>query len=116
MAQIGLNWLPCAVALPTTEAPAMRIEKQYPCCPDQTIYSAVEFTLHLRRKTLYYVFNLIIPCALISTITFLVFALCTESGERVAMSQLFALLFSSPLYCEQGLLLLCIDFHRYVIR
>ena len=86
----------------------MRIEKQYPCCPDQTIYSAVEFTLHLRRKTLYYVFNLIIPCALISTITFLVFALPTESGERVAMSQLLAFFLADPC-TEQSLLLFCID-------
>ena len=65
------------------EVPAVRTEKMYECCPAP--YVDVTFTIHVRRKTLYYGFNLIIPCCLISSITLLGFTLPPESGEKLTL-------------------------------
>ena len=63
--------------------PASRNEKQYDCCPER--YVDVTFTVHVRRRTLFYVFNLIIPCALISSMALLTFTLPPESGEKISL-------------------------------
>ena len=49
-------------------------------------FSDVTFWLVIRRKTLYYVFNLIVPCACVMVLSFLVFYLPPESGEKVSLS------------------------------
>ena len=41
---------------PAAGLPAVRSVKQYECCPEQ--YVDVTFTIHIRRRSLYYVFNL----------------------------------------------------------
>merc|ERR1719500_2489328 len=46
------------------EVPAQRNEKYYPCCEEP--YPDIVFSLKLRRKTLFYTVNLIIPCVGIS--------------------------------------------------
>lgn len=46
------------------EVPAYRHEVMYECCPDP--YIDITFVIHIRRLSLYYSFNLIIPCAVIS--------------------------------------------------
>ena len=43
--------------------PGKRNEKQYACCPET--YLDVTFTLMIRRRTIYYFTNLILPCVLI---------------------------------------------------
>ena len=55
----------------------------YNCCK----YPFYDVTLHLiiKRKPLYYVFNLILPCALIATLTLLKFFIPPESGEKVGL-------------------------------
>ena len=63
--------------------PAKLNKVYYPCCTDP-IYD-VTMTLELKRKPLYYVFNLIMPCALIATLTLLKFFLPPESGEKVGL-------------------------------
>merc|ERR1719500_1846862 len=55
------------------EVPAQRNEKYYPCCEEP--YPDIIFTLKLRRKTLFYTVNLIIPCVGISFLSVLVFYL-----------------------------------------
>lgn len=65
------------------EVPAVRTEKYYACCSEP--YVDVTFTVHIRRKTLYYGFNLIIPCCIISSITLLGFTLPPESGEKLTL-------------------------------
>merc|ERR1719500_2685433 len=66
------------------EVPAQRNEKYYPCCEEP--YPDIVFTLKLRRKTLFYTGNLIIPCVGISFLSVLVFYLPSDSGEKVSLS------------------------------
>ena len=46
-------------------------------------FSDITFIMTLRRKTLFYTVNLIIPCVGISFLTVLVFYLPSDSGEKV---------------------------------
>ncbi|KAL5004302.1 hypothetical protein ScPMuIL_017758 [Solemya velum] len=63
--------------------PAVRHVVKYACCvvpwPDVTYY------LELKRKSAYYVFQIIIPCSLISALGMLSFILPPESGEKVSV-------------------------------
>uniref|UniRef100_A0A1I8HTQ0 Nicotinic acetylcholine receptor alpha 2 subunit n=1 Tax=Macrostomum lignano TaxID=282301 RepID=A0A1I8HTQ0_9PLAT len=63
--------------------PARRNEKTYPCCPEP--YPDITFTIVLRRKTLFYTVNLIIPCVAISFLTVMVFYLPSDSGEKITL-------------------------------
>ncbi|CAG2167596.1 unnamed protein product [Oppiella nova] len=64
--------------------PAMKRIKYYSCCPEP--YIDVTFNITLRRKTLFYTVNLIIPCVGISCLSVLVFYLPSDSGEKVTLS------------------------------
>merc|ERR1739844_861812 len=64
--------------------PAIRNEKYYPCCEEP--YPDIIFYLHLRRKSLFYTVNVIIPCVGISFLSVLVFYLPSDSGEKVSLS------------------------------
>nr|AHE40764.1 nicotinic acetylcholine receptor subunit alpha 1 [Rhipicephalus sanguineus] len=64
--------------------PAMRREKFYSCCEQP--YPDITFNITLRRKTLFYTVNLIIPCVGISCLSVLVFYLPSDSGEKVSLS------------------------------
>ncbi|XP_043189759.1 acetylcholine receptor subunit beta-like 2 isoform X4 [Amphibalanus amphitrite] len=63
------------------EIPAKRNEELYV----QTPYPDITFNLTMRRKTLFYTVNLIIPCVGISFLTILVFYLPSDSGEKVTL-------------------------------
>ena len=63
--------------------PASRNVKSYDCCPEE--YVDVTTTVHIRRRTLYYGFNLIIPCVLISSMALLAFTLPPDSGEKISL-------------------------------
>ncbi|XP_040572119.1 acetylcholine receptor subunit alpha-like 1 [Lepeophtheirus salmonis] len=65
-------------------APAVRNEKYYPCCEEP--YPDIIFYLTLRRKSLFYTVNVIIPCVGISFLSVLVFYLPSDSGEKVSLS------------------------------
>lgn len=47
------------------------------------IFSDITFNIKMRRKTLFYTVNLIIPCVGITFLTVLVFYLPSDSGEKV---------------------------------
>jgi nicotinic acetylcholine receptor len=64
--------------------PAMRNVKFYTCCDEP--YLDITFNITMRRKTLFYTVNLIIPCMGISFLTVLVFYLPSDSGEKVSLS------------------------------
>ena len=55
--------------------------KIYTCCDEP--YLDITFNITMRRKTLFYTVNLIIPCMGISFLTVLVFYLPSDSGEKV---------------------------------
>ncbi|XP_035702527.1 neuronal acetylcholine receptor subunit alpha-7 [Folsomia candida] len=55
----------------------------YSCCPEPFV--DVTFTIHVRRRTLYYFFNLIVPCVLISSMALLGFTLPPDSGEKLTL-------------------------------
>ncbi|XP_058792854.1 acetylcholine receptor subunit alpha-like 1 isoform X2 [Phymastichus coffea] len=66
------------------KVPAVRNEKFYICCEEP--YPDIIFYIELRRKTLFYTVNLIIPCVGISFLSVLVFYLPSHSGEKVSLS------------------------------
>ncbi|KAF2367533.1 Neurotransmitter-gated ion-channel [Trinorchestia longiramus] len=55
----------------------------YSCCPEP--YPDITYTIVLRRRPMFYVFNLILPCLLINGIALLVFYVPSESGEKVTL-------------------------------
>ena len=61
-----------------------RNSKKYPCCDNKL--ADVTITIRIRRRPLFYVFNLVIPCALILSMILLGFFLPPESGERITLS------------------------------
>ncbi|XP_069748669.1 neuronal acetylcholine receptor subunit alpha-9-like [Narcine bancroftii] len=63
--------------------PAHRRLVQYGCCAEP--YTEVTFTLVLKRRTAFYLYNLLLPCILISGLAPLVFYLPPPSGEKVSL-------------------------------
>ncbi|XP_035213606.1 acetylcholine receptor subunit alpha-like 1 [Stegodyphus dumicola] len=64
--------------------PARRKERFYSCCEEP--YPDITYNITIRRKTLFYTVNLIIPCVAISFLSILVFYLPSDSGEKVSLS------------------------------
>jgi nicotinic acetylcholine receptor len=62
-----------------------RSEKFYECCPEP--YPSLKFTMLMKRRTLYYGFNLIIPCILITLMTILGFTLPPDAGEKIGLRE-----------------------------
>nr|XP_040219423.2 neuronal acetylcholine receptor subunit alpha-7-like [Anopheles coluzzii]XP_049464487.1 neuronal acetylcholine receptor subunit alpha-7-like [Anopheles coluzzii]XP_049464490.1 neuronal acetylcholine receptor subunit alpha-7-like [Anopheles coluzzii] len=63
--------------------PGKRNEIYYNCCPEP--YIDITFAILIRRKTLYYFFNLIVPCVLIASMALLGFTLPPDSGEKLSL-------------------------------
>jgi len=63
--------------------PAVRNEVIYDCCPEP--YLDITFVVKIRRRTVYYFFNLIIPCVLIASMAILGFTLPPDSGEKLSL-------------------------------
>lgn len=80
---IELNDYYISVEWDVMSVPAMRRERYYSCCEEP--YPDIIFNITLRRKTLFYTVNLIIPCVGISCLSVLVFYLPSESGEKVSL-------------------------------
>jgi len=63
--------------------PATRNEVIYECCPEP--YLDITFVIKIRRRTIYYFFNLIVPCVLIASMAVLGFTLPPDSGEKLSL-------------------------------
>jgi nicotinic acetylcholine receptor, invertebrate len=48
--------------------------------------SRATYTIYMRRKTLFYTVNLIVPSVLVSSLSMVVFYLPAMAGERITMS------------------------------
>ena len=71
------------ISPPFSEVPGVRNEEVYDCCPAP--YLDITFKIKIRRRTLYYFFNLIIPCVLIASMAVLGFTLPSDSGEKLSL-------------------------------
>ncbi|XP_077782937.1 neuronal acetylcholine receptor subunit alpha-10 [Podarcis muralis] len=63
--------------------PAKRSVVTYGCCSEP--YPDVTYTLHLKRRASFYIFNLLLPCIMISFLAPLGFYLPADSGEKVSL-------------------------------
>ncbi|XP_047140450.1 neuronal acetylcholine receptor subunit alpha-3 isoform X1 [Hydra vulgaris] len=75
-------------------AGALRSEQKYICCPE--LYPDVTYTIELRRRSLFYVCNLIFPLIVISLLPILSFILPASSGERISL--VFTILLSLTVF------------------
>ena len=69
-----------------SDMPGKRNSIIYECCPEP--YVDITFTINMRRRTLYYFFNLIVPCVLISSMALLGFTLPPDAGEKLTLGNL----------------------------
>ena len=67
----------------SAEVKPVRNVVKYSCCPEQ--YVDITFTIHIRRLTLYYGFNIIIPCALTSVLALATFLQPPDAGEKIGL-------------------------------
>ena len=109
-----------------TGMPGKKNTITYQCCPEP--YVDVTFTIQIRRRTLYYFFNLIVPCVLISSMALLGFTLPPDSGEKLTLgnvifawlleilSNFFPSLFLTCNQCLSSLAPLPIQFYFILLR
>ncbi|XP_048780699.1 neuronal acetylcholine receptor subunit alpha-10-like isoform X2 [Ostrea edulis] len=66
--------------------------RTHSCCADP--HPDITYVLHIRRKTFYYIFNIIVPCVMLSALTLLTFWLPPTSGEKITLGLSVFLAFS----------------------
>ena len=69
-----------------------RNEVFYACCKEP--YPDVTFYVIMRRRTLYYLFNIIFPCLWLTILSLLGFWLPPDSGEKITLGITVLLAFS----------------------
>lgn len=62
---------------------ATKYLRMYSCCEEP--YAEIIYKLIIRRRPLYYVFNMVFPCLLITLVAFLGFYLPPDSSEKVSI-------------------------------
>ena len=75
--------LRCDIFQCCTDVPARVTETWYDCC--ETPYSHVVFTIHLRRKPLHYVVELIVPCLFFCVVTLISHMLQPGCSDRLSL-------------------------------
>ena len=65
------------------EAYFTRLVKIYPCCKEP--YPSITVNIRIRRRALFYLFNLVIPCGVIALLASLAFFLPSNNGERISL-------------------------------
>ncbi|XP_039276495.1 neuronal acetylcholine receptor subunit alpha-7 isoform X12 [Nilaparvata lugens] len=84
MAVLGFTLPPDSGEKLSLGVPGRRSMRYYSCCPDDP-YVDVTFQILIRRRTLFYMVNLIVPCVMISSMTLLGFTLPFECGEKLTL-------------------------------
>jgi len=74
--------------------PGKRNAIYYQCCPEP--YVDVTFEIVIRRRTLYYFCNLILPCVLIASMAVLGFTLPPDCGEKLSLGNKISNIYTSP--------------------
>ncbi|KAK3726317.1 hypothetical protein QZH41_012734 [Actinostola sp. cb2023] len=64
-------------------AKAKRNVVTYSCCPEP--YPDITFYIHVRRDPVFYLFNIIIPCMVLTLLSVMTFLLPPEFGERITL-------------------------------
>ena len=62
---------------------AVRKEVLYTCCKYEFV--TLTYTVHIQRRVLFYMNNIIIPCVILNVLTILAFLLPHDSGERISL-------------------------------
>ena len=62
---------------------AARKTVKYTCCEYKFV--TVTYTVHIQRRMLFYMNNIIIPCVILNVLTLLAFLLPHDSGERISL-------------------------------
>ena len=70
----------CVVDILTEDSPIYYNSSDIP-------FSRVKFTVQLKRKSLYYVINLVLPCCVYPVLSIITFILPPACGERVGVGQ-----------------------------
>lgn len=78
-----------------SDTPIFRVEKPHTCFPDET-FPSLYFYLYLRRRTLYFGFNLVIPGLLITLMATLGFICPPDAGEKIALGKPLQTLTTKP--------------------
>ena len=60
-----------------------RSVKVYSCCVEP--YPSIAVHVHIRRRSLFYLFNLVIPCGVIALLASISFFLPSNNGERISL-------------------------------
>ncbi|XP_048754412.1 neuronal acetylcholine receptor subunit alpha-10-like isoform X2 [Ostrea edulis] len=55
----------------------------YSCCAEP--YPDITFYIHIQRRPLFYIFNMVMPCVMITLVALLGFYIPSDSGEKVTM-------------------------------
>nr|XP_022310880.1 ligand-gated ion channel 4-like [Crassostrea virginica]XP_022310881.1 ligand-gated ion channel 4-like [Crassostrea virginica] len=55
----------------------------FTCCPEPYVF--LTYTLVIQRKPLFYLFNMVMPCILITLVALLGFYMPNDSGEKISM-------------------------------
>ena len=61
-----------------------RIAHEFSCCPGDP-YAFMKYSIVIMRRPLFYMFNLVMPCIMITLVALLGFYMPPESGEKVSM-------------------------------
>uniref|UniRef100_A0A8R1I3H1 Neur_chan_LBD domain-containing protein n=2 Tax=Caenorhabditis japonica TaxID=281687 RepID=A0A8R1I3H1_CAEJA len=67
------------------ETTVKRNIQYYECCPEP--YYDLVFTFVIRRRALFYAFNLILPCILITMLTLVGFTFPPDAGEKMSLRE-----------------------------
>ncbi|XP_050419433.1 neuronal acetylcholine receptor subunit alpha-10 isoform X2 [Patella vulgata] len=55
----------------------------FSCCPEPYVF--INYIIQIRRRPLFYLFNLVMPCVLITFVALMGFYMPSDSGEKISM-------------------------------